>query len=124
MNATQGVRAVLEAKAAALVTRSHEMLERLIDPQFLYVNSRGNKFSKEEYIAAYCRSGALKFLSQRPSDIEVMDYGGFAIASLVIEDHIEQQNGERSSGHYRSLCVFRLDGDRWLWVAGQTSVMA
>lgn len=123
MSATERVRAVLEMKAAALVNKSPDILDRMIDPLFLYVNSRGNKFSKEEYIAAYCRSGAIRFLNQHLSNIEVIDYGDFAIASLTIEDHIEQQ-GAMSSGQYRSLCVFRRDGDRWLWIAGQTSTVA
>lgn len=123
MNVGDSVRAVLEAKAAALVTKSPDILDRMIDPAFLYVNALGNKFSKEEYIATYCRSGAIKFLNQRLSNIEVIDYGDFAVVSLTIEDHIIEQ-GQLSRGHYRSLCVFRNDNGRWIWVAGQTSTVA
>ncbi|MBN9060833.1 MAG: hypothetical protein BGP06_16405 [Rhizobiales bacterium 65-9] len=120
MSASASVRALLEAKAAALVTKSADILEQMIDPNFLYVNSLGNKFGKEEFIAVFCRSGAITFLNQRLSNIEVIDYDAFAIASLTIEDHIIER-GELSAGHYRSLCVFRNVNGRWRWAAGQTS---
>lgn len=120
MSATDEIKAVLAAKSAALMAREARALSDIIDPAFIYVNARGSKFSKEEYVATYCRSGLIIIHEQSIDDVEVIEYGDFAIASMTIRDHFEQQ-GMTHQGLYRSLGAFRRTGGRWLWVAGQTS---
>ncbi len=120
MAAANQVKTLLSAKSKALVARDHATLDQLIDPAFIYVNARGNKFGKDEYIAAYCRSGLIVFHEQKIEDLEVVDHGGFAIASMTIRDLFDYE-GVRTNGRYKSLGVFRAEGGRWFWLAGQTS---
>jgi ketosteroid isomerase-like protein len=120
MYAAKSVKALLAVKASALVARDAQALDQMIDAGFMYVNSRGNKFGKEEFIATYCRSGLIVFHEQKVEDVEVIDHGDFAIASMTIKDRFAY-DGVLTDGRYRSLGVFRKVGDRWLWAAGQTS---
>jgi len=114
------IRAVLAAKADALVRGVPADLAALIDPNFIYVNARGSKFDKEGYIEAFCSSGRIAFREQRFDDIDVVSHAGFAVATMTVNDRFVS-DGRMVMGTYRSLCVFAKSGDRWLWAAGQTA---
>ncbi len=110
---------LLERKANALMKRSKEELSDIIDVGFFYTNSQGTKFSKDEYIRL-CTIGELKFQQQQIKNLEVQDFGGFALATMNLHDSFIFSN-QSFEGVFRSFCVFRKVNDRWLWAGGQTS---
>lgn len=113
------IRAVLEAKADALVRQAVGDLVALIDPGFVYVNARGSTFDKAGYVETFCASGKVVFSEQRFSDLEFRLFAGFAVATMTVNDTFTAE-GKIVAAIYRSLCVFGKAGDRWLWAAGQT----
>lgn len=113
------IRAVLEAKADALVRRAVGDLAALIDPGFVYVNARGSTFDKAGYVETFCGPGGVVFSEQRFSDLEFRPFAGFAVATMTVNDTFTA-GGKAVAATYRSLCVFGKTGDRWLWSAGQT----
>lgn len=116
------IRLVLEAKAAAIVSRNAAELASLIHSDFLYINASGRSFDKASYIDTYCTSGRVIFTDQQFSDFEVKQIDEFAIATLLIKD--EFRMGERVvSGRYKSLCVFSRSSACWQWAAGQTMTL-
>jgi hypothetical protein len=120
MTAAGEIPRLLAAKADALVTRSAGTLEEILDPLFLYVNAGGGHFDKRSYIDAYCVSGRVIFKHQAFEDVDVRDFGAFALATMTVRDQFEY-GGKLVSGVYRSLCVFRRAEAGWLWSAGQTA---
>jgi hypothetical protein len=113
------IRALLAAKADALVRRSPAALDTLIDPRFVYVNASGMTFDKAAYIDVYCTSGKVVFSEQRVSDLVVRPFGDFAIATFIVNDRFTTA-GRIVSGRYRSFCVFSRAEERWHWAGGQT----
>ena len=113
------VETFLAAKADALVRRSAEDLGALIDPHFVYVNARGVTFDKAGYIDFYCTSGKIVFSEQTVADLEVRLFAGFAVATMILHDKMSAR-GQAVAARYRSLSVFSISGERWLWAAGQT----
>jgi hypothetical protein len=120
MHAADGIRRLLAVKAEALVARSADALEAILDPLFLYVNAGGGRFDKRSYIDAYCVSGRVIFKVQAFEDLDVRDFGGFAVGTMTVRDQFEY-GGKLVAGEYRSLCVFRKAETGWLWSAGQTA---
>jgi hypothetical protein len=119
MSATEQVEKLLTAKADALVRRSAEDLAALLHPDFTYVNAGGFKFDKAGYIFFGCTSGRIIFSEQKFSALEVKPFAGFAVATMTLHDRFLSQ-GRPVAATYRSLCVFSVSGDEWLWAAGQT----
>jgi hypothetical protein len=119
MSFTEQIRNVLTAKAEALVKQDARVLTEILDDSFVYVNSSGNRSKKQQYIGLCCTSGKMKFLSQSFENIEVQDFGPFAVATLIVHDEFDY-SGKSHSGVFRSLCVFKKYGQKWLWAAGQT----
>lgn len=110
---------VLRRKATALITRDGALLGDLIDPSFVYVNASGKMFDKTSYIATYCTSGAVVFVSQKTDLLQVREFAGFVVATMQLNDTFVI--GERTiSKTFRSLCVFHGTAQGWLWAAGQT----
>jgi len=54
---TEEIRAVLAAKASALLRRSADDMAALLHPDFVYVNAGGYRLNKAEYIDVGCTSG-------------------------------------------------------------------
>jgi ketosteroid isomerase-like protein len=116
---TEEIKAVLSAKADALLRRSADDMAALLHPNFVYVNAGGYKLDKAQYIDNGCTSGRIVFRSQKVSELDVRQLGDVAVATMVLDDQFALE-GREITATYKSLCVFtRKDGD-WLWVAGQT----
>ena len=113
------IRGVLAAKAEALVRRASVDLAALIHPDFIYVNAGGKTLDKPSYIDAYCVSGRVVFLDQQIAELQVKQFDGFAVATLIVNDKFSA-GGRVVDARYRSLCVFSEAGGLWLWAAGQT----
>lgn len=120
MSTKEQIQSLVFEKADALVKQSTSKLANLIDPSFIYVNSHGKKSNKSEYIEQCCSSGKLKFKSQKIENLDVQDFGTFAVATMILHDEFEY-SGELHKGSFRSMCIFKKDGSNWLWSAGQTS---
>jgi hypothetical protein len=113
------IRAVLAAKADALVQRSAGDLAALIHADFVYVNSSGRMFDKAGYIANATGAGRIVFHEQKVSDLDVRPFDGFAVATMILHDSFSV-DGRNVVGTFRSLCVFSQVDGRWQWIAGQT----
>ena len=116
---TEEIRAVLTAKASALLRRSADDMAALLHPDFVYVNAGGHKLNKAEYIDVGCISGRLVFRSQKVSELEVRQFGDCAVATMVLDDQFAL-DGREITATFRSLCIFTRKDGRWLWAAGQT----
>ena len=116
---TEEIRAVLSAKADALLCRSADDMAALLHPDFVYVNAGGYKLDKAQYIEVGCTSGKMVFRSQKVSELEVRQFGETAVATMVLDDHY-LLDGREIIATFRSLCVFTRQDGRWLWSAGQT----
>jgi ketosteroid isomerase-like protein len=117
------IRAVLAAKADALVRRAADHLAGLIHDDFVYINAGGRRFDKAGYVETYCASGGIVFHEQRVDDLDVRSFDSFAVATLRISDRFSA-GGQDIEATYRSLCVFTRVEGRWRWAAGQTMVTA
>jgi hypothetical protein len=113
------IRAVLTAKASALLRRSADDMAVLLHPDFVYVNAGGYKLNKAEYIDVGCTSGKLVFRSQKVSEFEVRQFGDCAVATMTLDDQFAL-DGREITATFRSLCIFTRKDGRWLWAAGQT----
>lgn len=119
MAVSDEIAAVLRAKAEGLVTKSEKGHSEIIDPAFVYVNSRGVKSRKSEYISRIRQATDWSFGGQDLEELEVTDFGSFAVATMIVHDQFVHSGGT-TKRTYRSLCVFRKVDGRWIWVAGQT----
>ena len=116
---TEEIRAVLAAKADALLRRSAEDMANLLHPDFVYVNAGGYKLDKAQYIDNGCTSGRIVFRSQKVSDLDVRQLGDVAVATMVLDDQFALE-GREITATFKALCVFTKKDGRWLWLAGQT----
>ena len=116
---SEEIRAILTAKADALLRRDANDLATLLHADFIYVNASGRKFDKAGYIDNSCVSGRLVFHSQRASELDVRSFGDTAIATMTLDDHFTF-DGRDVKATYKSLCVFIRKEEGWLWCAGQT----
>jgi uncharacterized protein (TIGR02246 family) len=116
---TEEIRAVLSAKADALLRRSADNMATLLHPDFVYVNAGGYKLNKAQYIDNGCTSGRIVFRSQKVSELDVRQLGDVAVATMVLDDQFALE-GREITATYKSLCVFTRKDGHWLWVAGQT----
>ena len=113
------IRAVLTAKADALLRRSADDMAIPLHPDFVYVNAGGYKLDKAQYIDNGCTSGRIVFRSQKVSDLDVRQLGDIAVATMVLDDQFALE-GREITATFKSLCVFTKKDGRWLWLAGQT----
>jgi uncharacterized protein (TIGR02246 family) len=116
---TEEIRAVLLAKADALLRRSADDMAALLHPDFVYVNAGGYKLNKAQYIDNGCTSGRIVFRSQKVNELDVRQLGDVAVATMVLDDQFALE-GREITATFKSLCVFTKKDGRWLWLAGQT----
>lgn len=116
------IRRVLEAKADALLRRAAGDLSALIHPDFIYVNARGISFDKAAYIDRYCVSGEVLFKRQDVGKLEVREFQGFALATMVLHEAFFFEGQDRTTS-YRSFCAFAKMAEGWSWAGGQTMPM-
>jgi hypothetical protein len=121
MSLKQVVAAYLARKADALVGTDAAFFEQTLHPQFTYVNTRGSKLNKPQYIAQFANAGGVRFAAQVARDVEITTFGDAVVATMTVMDTFER-SGVQSSHEFQSLCVYLIAGSDCRWVAGQTMV--
>jgi hypothetical protein len=113
------IRAVLLAKASALVRRSADDMAALMHPDFVHVTAGGRALTKADYIDVFFNSDNLVYRSQEVSELEVRLFDTVAVATMVVADRCSI-DGREITETFRALSVFTWKDGRWLWAAGQT----
>lgn len=114
------IRAVMAAKASALICRSAADITALLHPDFLVVTAGGKAISRADYIDVAI-TGTLIFHSQQVRELEVRLFGMTAVARMLVDDHYTV-DGREIIETYHALNVFTFTDGRWLWAGGQAMV--
>lgn len=122
MNPTeQAIIAIVKARSAAVVAGDVAALERILHPDFVYVNSYGLRLNRADYLGNFTNSeGDLKWQSQDLSDIEIRLHGDTAIVNCRIHDAFHWRE-ELVEGDFQSTFVYIRSSEAWRCVAGHTS---
>jgi hypothetical protein len=115
------IRAVLLAKAGALVRRSADDMAALLHPDFVHVTAGGRTLTKADYIDVFFNSDKVVYRSQQVRELEVRLFDTVAVATMVVADQCAI-DGREISETFRALSVFTWTDGRWLWAAGQTAL--
>lgn len=97
--------------AKALVAGDTATIERITASDWVMTDPGGNRTARAESLAEM-RSGALKFESMTPLDMEVRVYGDTAIVNGRSRDKLTYK-GQDMSGEYRFTDVFVKRDGRW-----------
>src|SRR5437588_12273234 len=116
MSLQQSVVTYLARKADALVGSDPTFFEQTLHPQFRYVNTRGVRLNKPQYISQFS-GGGVRFVSQVARYVEIIALGDTVVATMAVTDTFEQ-SGARSTHEFQSLCVFLIAESNCRWVAG------
>jgi hypothetical protein len=115
------IRAVLSAKASALVRRSADDMAALMHPDFVHVTAGGRTLTKADYIDVFFNSTKVVYRSQQVRELEVHLFDTVAVATMIVDDQCAI-DGREISETFRALSVFTWKDGRWLWAAGQTAL--
>jgi ketosteroid isomerase-like protein len=115
------IRAVLSAKASALVRRSADDMAVLMHPDFVHVTAGGRSLTKADYIDVFFNSTKVVYRSQQVRELEVHLFDTVAVATMIVDDQCAI-DGREISETFRALSVFTWKDGRWLWAAGQTAL--
>ena len=115
------IRAVLAAKASALVRRSADDMAALMHPDFVHVTAGGRTLTKADYIDVFINSDRVVYHSQEVRELEVHLFDAVAVATMAVDDRCSI-DGREITETFRALSVYTWKDGRWLWVAGQTAL--
>lgn len=115
------IRAVLAAKASALVRRSADDMAALMHSDFVHVTAGGRTLTKADYIDVFFNSDSVVYRSQQVRELEVRLFDTVAVATMVVDDECAI-DGREITETFRALSVFTWKDGRWLWAAGQTAL--
>jgi ketosteroid isomerase-like protein len=115
------IRAVLSAKASALVRRSADDMAALMHPDFVHVTAGGRTLTKADYIDVFFNSTKVVYRSQQVRELEVHLFDTVAVATMIVDDQCAI-DGREISETFRALSVFTWKDGCWLWAAGQTAL--
>jgi hypothetical protein len=115
------IRAVLLAKASALMRRSADDMAALMHPDFVHVTAGGRTLTKADYIDVFFNSDNLVYRSQEIRELEIRLFDTVAVATMVVDDQCAI-DGREITETFHALSVFAYTDGRWLWAAGQTAL--
>lgn len=115
------IRAVLTAKAGALVRRSADDMAALMHPGFVHVTAGGRTLTRADYIDVFINSATVVYHSQTVRELEVHLFETTAVATMMVDDHCSI-DGREITETFRALSVYTWKDGRWLWAAGQTAL--
>jgi ketosteroid isomerase-like protein len=116
---TRDVEAALRARGEALPAQDWDAVERLLDDDFVYTNSRGERLMKAAYLE-FLRDGPLRWVHQSVEDMLVSEIGDTAVVTGVVVDHVVVDGTEHELHFSTTQTYVRVDG-AWLYLAGQTA---
>jgi ketosteroid isomerase-like protein len=116
-NEEREVRAVQDQLITAYIQRDVAALERILAPEYTFVESHGRSLSRADLIDGF-RSGDRVLVSYTIDDDHVRVYGATAVMTYHYRSS-ERYRGEDQSGEFRFLRVFVKREGRWQMVAGQ-----
>jgi len=115
------IRAVLAAKASALVRRSADDMAALLHPDFVHVTAGGRTLTKADYIDVFIKSDNVIYHSHEVRELEVRLFDTTAVATMAVDDRCSI-DGREISETFRAISVYTWKDGRWIWVAGQTAL--
>ena len=119
--AEQAVRAAEDARFKAQTTNDFAALERLLGDDLVYTHSSAAVDGKATYIESM-RSGAVKYESIEPRDVQVKVYGTTAVITGAGRFKVTSR-GQALDNQLRYTDVWVLRDGRWQMVAWQSTRM-
>jgi hypothetical protein len=113
---------IAQARSDALVQKDSDAMNRILADEFVYINSSGEVLTKSEYIQQYVISPDAQWHSQTMEDVHIQVYDGVGVLRCRVHD-VAEFAGDPFVASFRSLFVYRRDGDAWRCVAGQTTAI-
>jgi Domain of unknown function (DUF4440) len=112
------VKAAAQQRAAALARQDWATIERVLHPEFVYVNAEGIRLTRDDYLA-FVRDGPLRWTSQTLEDVQVVSAGSVAVLTATVRDDV-MVGDERHELVFMSTQTYVQEGGAWLYLAGQT----
>jgi len=120
-SAVAAIRLLEEERNQAILHGDAAALERMTSDDYTFVTLRGEMLTKAAIVQNF-RSGAAKYQSREISDLNVRVYGNSAVVTgRAVQKGAE--NGKDYSGDYWFTRVYVKQGDRWITVALQTTLI-
>ena len=119
MSPEQEVIAAAEERAAALVRRDKDALQRLMHPRLRWTTRLGLVLDRESYIDGNT-SGSLNWRGQRLESPEVVVVGDAAILTATVVDEVEEA-GDRQTFRLRLTQTWVRDQGTWQCLSGHAS---
>ncbi|RIH83987.1 nuclear transport factor 2 family protein [Calidithermus roseus] len=113
------LRAALE-RSAALVKGDREALERLLHPNFTYINAGGARMNLEEYLQTYVSLGDMRWEQQELDQVQIEFYGDTAVLTARLHDRATHQ-GRVFEAYFQTTQVYVHTPQGWRCVAAQTT---
>lgn len=120
---SQSLLQTAQARSDALVQKDGDAMNHILADEFVYINSSGEVLTKTEYIEDYVISPEAQWTSQTMEEVHIQIYDGVGVLRCRVHD-VAEFSGDPFVASFRSLFVYRRDGDRWRCVAGQTTAIA
>ena len=122
-DAESQVRTLQRELITAYLHRDITALERILAPEYTFVESHGRMLSRAELIENF-QSGDRVLQSYVIDDDRVQVYGGASTAVMTYHYRSrEQYRGQDQSGDFRFIRVFAKRDGRWQMVAGQETAV-
>jgi ketosteroid isomerase-like protein len=107
-------------RALALVHRDAPAIASMLSPRFVYTNSAGDVFGKEEYLRAYVLDPSVVWHRQELNDVRVEVVGDAAVLTGTVHD--EARFGEfELNARFQTTQTYVRHDDAWHYLAGHTS---
>jgi hypothetical protein len=120
---SQALLQVARARSEALVRKDADTMRRILADEFVYINSGGEVLTKTGYIEDYVISPDAQWTSQTMEDVHIQIYDTVGVLRCRVHD-VAEFAGDPFVASFRSLFVYRRNGDEWQCVVGQTTAIA
>jgi hypothetical protein len=120
---SQSLLQAAQARSEALVHKDSDTMSRILAEEFVYINSGGEVLTKTGYIENYVLSPDAQWTSQTMEDVHIQIYDTVGVLRCRVHD-VAEFAGDPFVASFRSLFVYRRNGNEWQCVAGQTTAIA
>ena len=116
------MRAAAERRGQALASQDWAALESALHPEFVYVNAQGIRLGRDDYLG-FVRDGPLRWTEQKLEDVEGVVLDTVAVLTATVVDDV-RIGEEKHRLVFASTQTYVREGDKWLYLAGQTGPKA